>query len=134
MKQLIEQQNKKQNRASVTDWVSVITWLLLGGVFLCVWPAVAYASIFAFDDPNGEPWHIIILPMVMGIWCYPVVYITCLITCLICAIVMLIRRRKSDEAVRFYCQPSFYACLPMLYVCIIFFLFMGVGAFMQLSR
>ena len=114
--QVIEQQENKQKKVSALDWITVITLLLLGGVCLLVWPIVVFGSVFLFDAPGERP--PLMIAFVMGIWGYPVVYLASSTY----SIWVLKNRPKVMN------QPSLYACLPILYVCML--VAMGYAAFL----
>ena len=106
----IEQQGNKI-KVGVLDRLAVTAWLLLGGLFLIAWPIVMFGGVFLFDAPGERP-----LPVwmfVLGVGIYPIVYFSCLSY----AIAML--KTNQRQAGKFWLQGSFYACIPVLYVCIL---------------
>ena len=109
--QNIKQQDHRKN-ASVLDWFAVTACLLLGGLLLVAWPIAIFGSVFLFDALGERPLPVWLF--VLGVWGYPVVYISCLIG----AIARLNNQSKADSG-RFYLQASFFACLPVLYVCVL---------------
>jgi len=120
----------------VLDGSGVIAYLLLGGLLLLVWPAAAIASVMGLAGhvPKGTS-IITLLPayiFFMGILCYPIVYIACVVM----SIIKLITSRSKADFDELY-RPSFlarmsasrWASIPMLYVAVLFLPFFIVLLF-----
>jgi len=95
------------------DWPLVIVCLLLGGAALIAWPFAVHASIMGLVSPVSEGMPITRTVGVyffhVGILCYPIVYIACLILSITRLVV------KKPYAVLYALLPIFYICFVIVF-------------------
>jgi len=94
---------------------AVIGWLLFGGLFLLAWPMAIIVVTLGIPGNPGPLTSFMYQMLFVGTFCYPIVYISCLVV----AIVVQITNRSVTYSRKFYQRASLYACIPVLYICVL---------------
>ena len=112
-------QPAKRTLEKTLDRLGAVILLLLGGAILLIWPFLLMASFMMCDGFNENTPQMLRNAfgfLMLGIFCYPGVYIGFLVI----SIFMIVRKARRSA---FYLLASFYASLPILYIVAIFTIF-----------